>query len=83
MYAVALEMQADAAQLTFETLRAGIGSLLSKDVATAFRKGLEEVRLAAQGKTGRKDIEPKEDTADMMIKALGSLGLKIPKEARS
>ena len=82
MYSIALEMQADSTQMTFEAMRAAVGSLLSKDIATAFRKGLQEVRLAAQGKTGRKDVEPKEDTADMLIKALEGLGMKIPKEAK-
>ncbi len=82
MYSVALEMQADSTEMSFETFRAAIGSLLSKDVATAFRKALEQVRLAAQGKTGRKDVEPEEDTADMLIKALEGLGMKIPKEIK-
>jgi len=82
MYSVALEMQADSTQMSFETLRAAIGSLLSKDVAKQFRAGLDQVRRAAQGKTGRHDEEPEEDTADMLIRALGSLGLNIPKKAK-
>jgi hypothetical protein len=77
MYPVALELQADSTQLTFETLRAAIGSLISNNVAIEFRKGIDGVRKAAQGKTGRSDKEPETDTADMFINALKSMGMSI------
>ena len=78
MYPVTFEMQADAMHVSFETQRAAIGSLISPDIRDQFLKGLGIVRGESQEKTGRKDIEPKKDVADLFIGIMSQMGVNIP-----
>ena len=77
MLPVALEMQADAIHMQFETMRASVASLFDKkgQVAKDFRKSIDAMRQKKKPVEGSRDGDPAEDFLKAMA---GGLGMKVP-----
>ena len=75
MLPVALEIQADATQMQFETLRAAIASLLDKEgkIAREFRATLDKMRTSKG-----KDKDTGDPAEDLLRSLSVGLGMPIP-----